>query len=413
MATFEDKALDYRTAVVQVEQALVRRMALAFRERVPPAATRADLRQIDARNLYPYDPCFVEEIGRVAQWIPALREPDDNQKTFAPIEWLAEDGSLQPGRWVISDDMAMYADRETDQAIPLCMKRTGYLRSVELYQGRTDSDALWERFTGRRPLLAIRYAGDTRKLLNPTEAIYRVEMRFQLIGLSHHPRRGEEALEGSDTGEAANDPGLHNILGDADDCALGQSHPESGYAHLVPGVQRVLPGEHQIMQELQSQRVFVGAANITVVCGVHRPDYDVKPFTAIGMKTQSVTGRPADAVDADNAVLRGLGIPWPAVGLVVTPEQGSVRLHGGDIEVNTGSLTLPANSDSYRYVDQFGAVIYQSVAHGERQPETPAGCLLVGRTETDGTGVLYDTYLCTTLFDVDVRDIDTVVEGED
>jgi len=414
MASRDTPALDYRTCVRQVEQALVSRLALGLLERVPPVADKPALRALDAKWRQGGDLVFVESLGKVCVWTAALDEPDDDTRIFQSLPWVNSQGQPKRGRWVLADDMSYYATREMAQALPLCMLRTGYLRSVELYQGRPDTEALYNRFTGRRPSLAVRYTGHTTRLKNVAPSIYRIEMQFQLIGLSFHPRRGDEALEGSDLPEEAKrDPGLFQILGDADDLCQGQTDVQTGYYHLVPGVVKVLPSGHQIVQELLAQRLFVGAANITVVCNVHRPDRDTLRFTSIGLTSSLADAPRGQPLDPDSAVLDGLNVEWPQPTLLTAPKPGRVRVGGREFALAPSAFTFAASAETYRFVTPEGALRYESVPLESAAPETPAGWLLVGKTTTTSSGILMDEFLCTTLFDVDDRDVDTVEEGAD
>lgn len=425
MARRTDTQLDYRTCVRQVEQALVRRLALAFKERRPPVPDKAALRAVGPRTLYPGDLVYVQQVGHCFAWAAGRSDPDDDASTIAPINWTHPATGLQlPGVWIEQTDTAPYARREDPHARPLCASPDGYLRSVELYQGRPDTDELFNRFTGRRPLLAVRYAGDTRKRQTTSPATYRVEMQFQLIGLSYHPRRGGEALEGATiAGQAADvatqraieqDPGLFSILGDADDCAQGDSDPETGYYHLVPGVDTVLPTGHQILQELQAQRLFVGSSGITVVCTVHRPDRDTERLYSLGMTTQAINQHkvPPEALGPDNAVLAGLNVEWPHGGLTTAPLPGRVTVGGRIFDLSPARITFAASADTYRYCSGNGELLYQSVPAGAAAPATPPGALLIGVTTTDGSGVVFDEIVCATITTQDQRDIDTVVPGE-
>lgn len=425
MAHRTDTQLDYRTCVRQVEQALVRRLALAFKERRPPVLDKPALRAIGPRTLYPGDLVYVQQVGRCFAWAAGRSEPDDDGSTIAPTNWTHPATGVQlPGVWVEQTDATPYARREDPHTRPLCAIPDGYLRSVELYQGRPDTEDLFNRFTGRRPLLAVRYAGDTRKRQTTSPATYRVEMQFQLIGLSYHPRRGGEALEGatiaSQAADAATqrvieqDPGLFSILGDADDCAQGDSDVQTGYYHLVPGVDTVLPTGHQILQELQAQRLFVGASNITVVCNVHRPDRDTERFYSLGLTTQAVNQHQvtAAAVRPDNAVLQGLDVPWPQVGLRTAPRPGRVAVAGRVFALSPSQVTFTANSDTYRYCSADGRLLYQVFPAGSEPPTTPPGALLIGVTTTDGVGIVFDEFVCATVIDQDQRDLETVAPGE-
>lgn len=376
--------LDYRTDVLQVERALVERLQLALLERVKTVADEAELRGLDAKFRSPGDLVFVSSLGRNVRWVGGINDPDNSISVFQSAPWVDSNGRPRPGRWVLTTDESIWCPREDSQGTSLCAIRSGYLRSVELYQGTPGSPELFNRFTGRRPLLAVRYLGDDRKLLNTAHSMYRVTMHFQLVGLSFHPRRGAEVLEGSDIPrEMQRDPGLWRILGDAEDAVLGQPNPQSGYVHLVTGVTSVLPKGRQIIQELLAQRLFVGAVNIDVVCNVHRPDTDTVALADIGIQPQHVVrGEPLDGIYDD------LGIVWPFAWLQTTVPGGAVQVGGKRIEMPTLSHVFPANAQTYRYATATGWEFVSST-DGAAPPSIP-GALLVGCTSTDGSSIVFD-----------------------
>jgi hypothetical protein len=233
--------------------------------------------------------------------------------------------------------------------------------------------------------------------------MYRVTMHFQLVGLSFHPRRSAEVLEGSDIPrEMQRDPGLWRILGDAEDAVLGQPNPQSGYVHLVPGVTSVLPKGRQIIQELLAQRLFVGAVNIDVVCNVHRPDTDTVALADIGIQPQHVVrGEPLDGIYDD------LGIVWPFAWLQTTVPGGAVQVGGKRIEMPTLSHVFPANAQTYRYATATGWEFVSST-DGAAPPSIP-GALLVGCTSTDGSSIVFDeiiTNYVSELRPVDVGEVE-------
>lgn len=394
-------ALDYRSDVLQVERALVERLQLALLERVKTVADESELRGLDAKFRSPGDLVFVRSLGRNVRWVGGSNEPDNSATVFQSAPWVDASGRPRPGRWMLTTDESIWCPREDSQGTPLCAIPSGYLRSVELYQGTPGSPELFNRFTGRRPLVAVRYMGDERKVLNTAHSMYRVTMHFQLVGLSFHPRRGAEVLEGSDIPrEMQRDPGLWRILGDAEDAALGQPNPQSGYVHLVPGVLSVLPKGRQIIQELLAQRLFVGAVNIDVVCNVHRPDTDAVPLAEIGLQPQQVVlGEPADGIYGD------LGIPWPAASLLTTVPGGPVQLGGKRLELPSLSHAFPPNAQTYRYATSTGWEFWSST-DGSAPPPFQ-GALLVGCTMTDGAGILFDEILTNY-----VRELRSVDVGE-
>lgn len=379
--------LAYDEDVLQAERALVDVLQLAHAERLT-VADCAQLRSLDARYRTPGDLVYVRSLGRNVRWVGGIHNPDDGQTCFQSAAWVDAQGAPRPGRFLLCTNMTPVKPRNLQHAIPACAVESGWARSVELYQGTADSRELFKRFAGRRPLLAIKYQGDNRRALT-NASIYDVTLRFQILALSFHPRRGMEALEGSDIPkEGAKDPGLFRMLGEAENTLIGVSHPSTGYSHLCRGIISVQPKGRSILMESLSQRLFVGASELEVQCRIHRPDYVAVPMSALfAQKNHSMQGSAiADALIVEDD-LSACTVEWPQTGLVAKVHGGSIRRNGILYTLPATTVQLPANRLISRYITSEGAWAFDST---DTPLPTDAGALLIGQTTTDASGVVFD-----------------------
>lgn len=396
MAHPHETPLEYRTALTQIERALVDRLSLAFQVRRPPVADLPTLRQAqDGRYVMHRDLIFVEDQGLCYRWLDTSAAPDDNSSVIMPA-WVTDGG---PGRWVRCTDQSLYARRDEEYAQPLCMIRDGYAKAVQLYEGDVSSDVVMQRVLEQRPAILVRWLRTEQEQKSLQPALYRSVYFFQILGISYNPRFGTDAQYGSDLPlEAAEDPGLNAILGDALDCVIGASDHNTGYAHLVPGVDVVQPQGMEIAEESLAERLFIGAARFRVIAYLHRPDYDAAPLTTVGMTTQHINEHGL-AVAPDNVLLQGYHLVWPAEGLVHAVQYGRAKVGGHLVAGSPAPVKLPADSAIYRDLKPDGTFIYRATAIGADPPAPVAGALRVGVTTTSSAGIVTDTILAPQITD--------------
>lgn len=405
MARPQDTPLEYRTALTQIERAIVDRLALAFQERLPAVADFVALRQVEMQYVMHRDLIFVEARGTCYFWRDGERDPDNGGSTIAPDNWTDASGALKPGRWTEAMDTSMYAPRGTTQALPLNQIRQGYARTVMLYAGKADSEDAFNRIFGRRPAMLVQWGGTKRKQISWAPALFEARYQFHVFGISYCPRFGPDALYGSELpDEATEDPGLNQILADASDCLVGASDERTDYCHLVPGVDVVLPGDDDVVEESLGERLFVGATAVEVVAYLHRPDYDASRLTNIHVDVRVAAGsKPA----ADDCVREGLAVAWPVAGLAGAISAGEARIRGAVVNVLATPVNFPALCDTYRDLKPDGTWILQHVPAGDEQPPAQApGTLRVGVTTTDSGGVVFDRYLCSALLSAGYIDVE-------
>lgn len=401
MASPSAQPLEYRTALTQIERAIEDRLSLVYQERRPPVADLAALRAVEMPYVSDRDLIYVQSIGKNYKWLDVKEEPDNNGSVILPLSWTDSAGVVQRGRFIQIDDDSLYAPRGFDQAIPISMIQTGYVRCVRTYTGNPETRDAFDKIFGRRPAMLITFQGAEKEQLSTAPALYRIEVLFKILCVSYTPRGQPAALYGSDMPEEAEgDPGLNQILSDASDCLLGASHEATGYHHLVPGVDVVLPwGEDEIVIQSLSERLFIGATGIRVIAYLHRPDYDAAPITTIGLTTQTANEHGGALAEHDNLVLDGLHVLWPQATLLAAVEPGEAKIAGTLVTSSPPAALFPPSKDTYRDLQKDGTFVYQAVDIGADPPEQPKDTLRVGVTTTDATGILFDHYLCPTVID--------------
>lgn len=394
-------ALDFRVAITEIERAVLSRLSLALQARRAPVASRGALRLAEMTYVRDGDLVFVEDVGRVFRWHDLCDLPDDDAQVVQPRDWLDLSGKVKTGRWQQEVDLTLYAPRGYDQALPLCAIPRGYVRTVQLYQGQGAVREILERIFGGRPCLLPQFDRARFKQISTAPAFYRVELDLTVLAVSFNPRTGPDAILGSELpAEAADDPGLNQLLMDAADALVGKSDPPTGYVHLVEGVDQVLLQDLEIEEEDLGQKLFVGSIQLLVVAYVHRPDRDTAPLTHVALETQLVSDHGVPIQEGQEGVLSGLGIPWPHPGLAVQPEAGEALLGGRRVRCDPGMVRLAADADVYRDLLPEGRLQFQAVAIDGEPPPLAPGALRIGVTTTDSGSVVFDRFLCVTLISV-------------
>lgn len=390
MAGAESEPLDYRTAATQIERALVDRLSLAYQERRPPVASLAALRALETKYVAHRDLIYVEDAGVCYRWLDTANDPDNNLSVIR-----ADD--LDVGRWVRCEDQALYAPRGYEYARPLCQIPTGYVRAVQLYEGEASLDRAMQQILEMRPAMLVRWTRTAREQRSLAPALYRTTYSFEVMCISYGARAGTDSMYGSDLpAEALDDPGLNQMLGDASDALVGASDfAATGYWHITQGVDVVQPLEDVILQEHLAQRLFLGVTRLRLVAYLHRPDRDAYPLTVLGVTTQHA---PRVIESLDNVLLDGYHI-WPAPSLVVQVQHGQAKVGGRLVASGPAPMALPANAEVYRDLRQDGTFLWQAVDVGATAPAQTAGTLRVGKTTTDGSGVVLDEMLAPQITD--------------
>lgn len=380
--------LDCRTIITTVERAMLDAISLCYQNRLTPVANLTDLAVLSSAAVQDRALRFVESEGvcyRFALYssnahaLPYVVRPNDLTQS-------------QNGRW---ERTTSNVTKGPAYFRPVNRVRTGYARQVELWQGLS-AKAL-ERLYGLTPAFQVRCTGvdvGSRVTAGPYGALRSADFSFEIYCWSKNYRPQNQALWGStlaDESTDTSDPGLNRMIGDiwylfGSGCQIG----------LGPGVaQCQITGTASIIDEDHDNREFCAVVPIMVQASFNIPDEDLVPIESIEVQLQDVRTRPGERFDRDNYVAQGFRAQYGAgTGLLLQVDPGVAYVGGQLVSSTPGARVVDANQDVYRYLGTDGAMSIRSVPNGYDAPDAPAGTLLIGKSVTDDTDVIFDSLLC-------------------
>ena len=375
--------LDIRTILTQVHTRLTQVIELAFAKRYPEAADLAALAAYDALALPDRALVWVSSEGVVYRWLQASLLPELLPYVVAPLVPL----DLGNGRWVRESSSVTLGPANFR---PLHRVRSGYLQTVQIYEGQTEDEL--DRIYAQRPAVLVELLGDELKVKSYAHgAIYQYDLRFSLHALAVNLRNDPSVLIGSDTpGEL--EPGLYQLIGDLryllGGCKLG----------LEPGVMFTdITGAAQIVETMSggrlSQRAFSAELPVLVRASVHVVDEDLEDHPEVWVQRLDAGTPVGQSFDAANHVAAGYKLA-PQQGLTAAPSPGAAYLHGQLVSSIPAAHSFAPSADTYRDLALDGRLIYSAVAVGEDPPPQPAQTLRVGLTRTSASAIESDVYLC-------------------
>jgi len=369
-------ALTFRTALSEIERALVRALRLALLKREVVADISA-LRAFEAgsssgtSSIVDGQPIFVTATGLNWQWSRSSTEDDDGFGVIRPNA-VAVDA---PGRWLATS----------------CTRSSGYCTAVHYWQGETKKGQFQARMLAQRPSVAVIWEGsgnDPRSTI--PGAIYDYPCDFSVWCVDENLRPDYEAMLGSSWADDAEHPGAIAVLGDVKKTLADENKQHRNVLGLGGGVKLLQLGEEAVEDADLDNRVVVLSLAVSVLGSVENPDDPVSDHQPI----ETVYGQPAlgnlgeqDELDADNHVVSGL-LVLPQLGLTATPDAGSVVIDGETVAVTPGARTFSAWSDTYIDVAADGSVTFVETPAGGAAPSVTTGCLRTTRVTTDGAGIV-------------------------
>lgn len=375
--------LDIRTVIKQVQEALTDVIDLAYRYRYPEAATLADLAERDAAKLPDRSLVFVTDQGVVYRWLTASALTAVSPFVIAP-NTLPATGN---GRWVRQSSSVTLGPAYFR---PLHRVRTGYARTVQIFEG--DSDEFLERTYAQSPAFLTEFTEDRFEVKSYQHgAIYSFDQSFVVHCLTRNFRDGADALTGSrvaaDSGEAPA-AGLYRMIGDIryllGGCQIG----------LGPGVKFVdVTGRSVIAERDLAQRWFRAEVECRVAGSVHVIDEDLISNPQVWIERRDAGTAADEPFDASNYVAQGYNFS-PQAGLSAAPELGVAYIAGQLVTSQPGAHLFEADADTYRFLRADGTMFYVATVRGDTRPPTPNGSMLIGVTSTDATSIVHDAYLC-------------------
>ena len=137
---------------------------------------------------------------------------------------------------------------------------------------------------------------------------------------------------------------------------------------------------------------------LDLTCGAVDSDTDTSADAGDWINEARIQGiLPSSTFDPMNYIVGGYSIPLGA-GLTKTPVPGQAVVGGVAVSSIPPAHTFVALTATYRELDQDGVLYYQQTAIGAPAPPVIFGCMRLGVTVTNATGVASDTYLAATPF---------------
>src|SRR5579871_5678573 len=249
--------LAMRTALSQIERALVDAIAFAYKVRRPVAANIAAMASVPSKPLADQDLQFVTSEGVTFKFVKLSTATPDGVNTVIPNDVPATAG----GRWL----------RTTSTV------QSGYLRAVQLYDGGENDEEILNRIIAQRPAVLVKWvASESRDLSVERGALYGYRADFEAWCISYNLRPQAQAILGSDVAvEALADPGANQIVGDVRATVAGSDLGQAGVSYCSPTKER------KLVDDL-GQRTFVYSLGISVFATIHQPDTDLITPTTPG-----------------------------------------------------------------------------------------------------------------------------------
>ena len=371
--------LSCKNEIGVVVRALEQALRYAFLVRLGPVANLAALRTA-FQTQWDRALCFVTAENRIYEWIPFSTLPDDNLTVIAP-------DITKPGRWIRVETTLTYGPNDN---APLINKATGFIRTVEVWDGSSAAEDKQQQIFARSPALLIEWSGDNPEVMSQySGSVYRNEHTIDIGIVTECLRRAPSAAFGSPVAaEKANDPGIFDLIGLLRWFLAGSKLDTSG-------IDFVEIGASEVTTDLLAERWFLGSLRITVRTSFSIDDEDLEALT--GNVQPKLTNFPAEEIEFDpsNWVSSGLEVVGGAgPGLTRTISAGLAFVAGATVTYAGETKTFTANSDTYRDLLPNGTIQFIWVPIGEKAPPIPAGALRIAITRTGAAGVIEDFWLC-------------------
>ncbi len=374
-------------ALSQVELALKNTILLAVGQRIGPTganvawATTTALKVLPQAGIRNDELAFVSSKGFTYQFDRFSSLADDGNLVIAPTDAAAT------GRWI-----------QTTSTVS-----SGYAKQVRIHTGREEYSLMLAKANATRPSIHILF--DQVRSYNRSlsiGALYQMAADYKIRSISSNLRGGSQGVDGSFV-PSETDPGTHQMCGDIIAAVAGSQLNQTGVVYSQ------IDGE-RVVESPEEGRLIVEEIRATVFYTVHQPDIDSVVLDSLGGLTiqRKLLGG-GSPYDSNNVVTLGYTIPIGS-GFAKTPVTGTAVIGGAVVSSSPTSHTFSANSDTYRDLHTDGTFSYTTVANGGPAPALVytgplANTLRVGVTVTDGSGIIYDAMLASSLINFQAVDI--------
>jgi hypothetical protein len=370
-----------RTALTQLEQALhrvIRWKLLSLRATLAnPAALRvlATLGASNTSAVSPFTAVYVTSLAARVEWSEASSATDNGTTVFKP----ADRTTAQRGRWLITEST----------------ETSGYLRSVNFWDGETNKEQLQARIFAARPSVAIvweRSENDARSTI--PGAIYDYNAEFTIWCIDENLRPRYEAIFGSDVASESGHPGVIAILGDVkkaladENKKIVDTNSDSGPLSLGGGVKVIAIGDEAMEDADLDGRVMIMSLKVTVHASVENGDDDSEhvAVTSVYVQPWLTNLHQQTEWDPANYIVSGY-LFETQTGLTAAPLPGSARLSSGSISSTPIAHTFSEYTDTYCDLRSGGTITYTAASNNGSAPDTISGALRLGVVVTDSIGI--------------------------
>lgn len=374
-------------SIAQLEQVLLDAITFGLKKIKLTSADAAALRAVPTMGaqtpLYQdEDLVFVTANGNKYRWSQASTSADDGDLVVKPTDAAAT------GRWLKVVTTLLFDD------LTVVSKTDGPLKNVVLHNGDFDEEVLKSRIYGKRPCVAIHFAGERHVPISQISgALYDYRVRFELWSVSSNYRDKFEAAIGSPIpAEAADDPGVMKIHGLVKKLLAGKEGEELGQT----GVKKIELFEGELIEAREAERLFVMSLGVEIQAAIHNPDNPAVLVTPSEIDVQRNIVQapgPKQFTDTSDCVTQGLDVPQQ-IGFAGTVNAGAALVGTTPVAVIATANTFAASSDTYRDLTPAGTWVFTAVALRAMPPAPLAGNLRVGVTTTDEVGIVNDAFLC-------------------
>jgi len=361
-----------------VESALTQVLRLAFLKR----GTVADLTALAAQDVTLYADSalvYVTDQTRVYQLAVLSGAAASSPDVIAPTTASAK---YQLARWLRITSAATYGP---NAGAPLHSRSTGILRHVALYAGEGGPQAQLVACMTAMPALMLDQDGEGTDPLSAgyPGSLYRIEMRYSMMVFAQDLRGAPSSILSTEAG--AESPAY--IIGQIRKVLAGMS----GDALGLEGLDRIEISDAQLVDEGETERSYVYAMALTVLCFVTNPDEDL---TALVINAQPELTDAPGRFDVLNFVAQGYYFPLDPASLTATMAPGVATIAGSAAASSPAAHTFTASRDTYCDLASDGSVTYSEVYPDHAAPAQADGTLRLGVVRTDAAGVTGWRTLC-------------------
>lgn len=380
--------LDVRVAQTTLENTLKDTVLFALRHRLPAVATVAALRAFPTAGatgtMRDDDELINVVVGGVVsaayRWNTTSLAADDGASVVKPTDVTGA------GRWLRWTSALRLAPVVGGPSYYLHELLDGPLERVIVLDKAADKNEMTELLNSNPPAVAIDSHGDDPDdYTQVTGHRYNTRFQFTVYVVSENLRDQRQAAQGSaisgDTALGANsiDGLIWSLLGGT------QLHA------VVDGIRNIEVGHGGNWVSELAQRRVIRSREYDVLATVENPPASNDAGAAQEVDTQQrMTDLGTnDAFDATNYIVDGIDVSVGA-GFVRTVRAGTATIAGNTVAFAGELKNFAANSDIYRDLLPNGTMTYVVVGLEQEEPAVTATALRIGKTRTDGSGVVDD-----------------------